>query len=146
VIAGSVHTIGDHFAPHFGARLEWRFDRARNRAHRRRECRFDVVSMRARAYAEKVREHEGARLELRGPEGERVHVLRDRPLQRGDEIELLLADGYWLRGRYDWSGIEARWPGLRVALGGGARAAEVREPAAVMALHPDAIVRRPSSR
>lgn len=109
--------------------------------------------MRAGAYQAIVREHAarsvdggngGARLELRGPEGQRVHVLQDQPLSRGDEIEILLSDGYWLRGRYDWSGIEARWPGLRIELGNTvvARADEpMRPPAAVMALHPDAIVR-----
>jgi hypothetical protein len=72
-------------------------------------------------------------------------VLQNRPLSRGDQIELLLSDGYWLRGAYDWSGIEARWPGLRIELGGPwqSHAAEPRPPAAVMALHPDAIVRRP---
>ena len=74
-----------------------------------------------------------------------MHVLQDRPLQRGDEIELLLADGYWLRGRYDWAGIEARWPGLRVELGGPwqSAGAPARPPAAVLALHPDAVVRWP---
>jgi hypothetical protein len=87
----------------------------------------------------------GDRLELRGPEGQRAHVLQDRPLARGEEIELLLSDGYWLRGRYDWCGLEARWPGLRVELGGPWQhdVYESRPPSAVMALHPDAIVRRP---
>src|SRR4051794_8431659 len=87
----------------------------------------------------------GARLEVRGPAGQRVHVLEDRPLARGDELELLLADGYWLRGRYEWGGLEARWPGLRIELGGPwQRGAVERPPAAVMALHPDAIVRWPA--
>lgn len=74
-----------------------------------------------------------------------MHVLQDRPLERGEEIEILLSDGYWLRGRYDWSGIEARWPGLRVELGG-VTAPPIEggvAPAAVLALHPDAIVRWP---
>ncbi|HXU68905.1 MAG TPA: hypothetical protein VN947_06225 [Polyangia bacterium] len=89
----------------------------------------------------------GARLELRGSEGKRVHVLQDQPLSRGDEIEILLSDGHWLPGRYDWSGIEARWPGLRIELGSPARPDEMtRAPAAVMALHPDAIVRWRSRR
>jgi hypothetical protein len=111
--------------------------------------------MRAGAYEANVRENaalaiggdeHGARLELRGAPGERAHVLADQPLRRGDEIELLLADGYWLRGRYEWSGIEARWPGLRIDLGGLPPPAspEALTPAAVMALHPDAIVRRSS--
>ena len=107
--------------------------------------------MRAGAYASDVGQlatlpqSGGARLELRGPEGQRVHVLQDRPLERGEEIEILLSDGYWLRGRYDWSGLEARWPGLRIELGGPWQrdVYETRPPSAVMALHPDAIVRRP---
>lgn len=87
----------------------------------------------------------GARLELRGSAGKLVHVLQDQPLSRGDEIEILLSDGYWLAGRYDWSGIEARWPGLRIELGAAAPPADSPRPlAAVMALHPDAIVRRRS--
>jgi len=88
---------------------------------------------------------EGERLELRGPEGARVHHLQGAPLERGDEVELLLADGYWLRGRYDWSGLEARWAGLRIELGGPWQdnVYEIRPPSAVMALHPDAILRRP---
>jgi hypothetical protein len=90
----------------------------------------------------------GARLELRGIEGERFHELQGYALKRGDEIDLLLADGYWLRGRYDWSGLEARWPGLRVELGGPwqIHRDEAYPPAAVLALHPDAIVRWASPR
>lgn len=73
-----------------------------------------------------------------------MHVLLERPVRRGDALELLLSDGYWLRGQYDWSGIEARWPGLRVELGGPwQHDGEARPPAAVLALHPDAIVRWP---
>jgi hypothetical protein len=110
--------------------------------------------MRAGAYEAIVRENTarsldageaGGRLELRGSDGQRVHVLQEQALRRGDVIELLLADGYWLRGRYDWSGIEARWPGLRIDLGG-VTAPPIDggiAPAAVMALHPEAIVRWP---
>jgi hypothetical protein len=112
-----------------------------------------VENERAGAYAPIVREQQtlpsdgGGRLELRGVEGQRVHVLRDRALDRGDEIELLLSDGYWLRGTYDWSGLEARWPGLRIELGGPWQYGDgpERPPAAVMALHPDAIVRWPEA-
>lgn len=62
-------------------------------------------------------------------------------------IELLLVDGYWLRGHYEWSGLEARWPGLRVELGGPRQTmlGAERPPAAVLALHPDAIVRWPGA-
>ena len=112
---------------------------------------FTVVAMRAGAYASHVGQVAvravlgGARLELRGPENARVHYLQDRPLERGDEIEVLLSDGYWLRGHYDWSGVEARWAGLRIELGGPWQdnVYGIRPPSAVMALHPDAIARRP---
>ena len=75
----------------------------------------------------------------------RVHRLHGRALEAGDLIEVQLADGYWLRGRYEWSGNEARWAGLRIDLGGPWQSARVatRPPAAVMALHPDALVRWP---
>jgi hypothetical protein len=113
-----------------------------------------VVSARLHAYALSVGEYaripviRGGCLELRGPAEARVHLLSDSPLQRGDEVELLLADGYWLRGRYDWSGLEARWAALRVELGGPwqERADELYRPMAVLALHPEAILRWPSSR
>jgi len=56
-----------------------------------------------------------------------------------------IAGGRWLAGRYEWSGIEARWPGLRVELGGPWESLPPHEwkPAAVLALHPDATVRWP---
>jgi hypothetical protein len=90
-------------------------------------------------------ESSGDRLELRGPEGQREHYLGDKPLRRGDLIEILLADGSWLRGRYDWSGIEARWAGLRVELAATARGRLdwPAPPAGVMALHPETIARWP---
>jgi hypothetical protein len=88
----------------------------------------------------------GDRLELHGPEGQRVHVLQNRPLSRGDVIEVLLSDGTWLRGQYDWSGLEARWAGLRIELGASRRVSAEwpAPPAGVIALHPEAIARWPS--
>src|SRR4051812_31603511 len=93
-------------------------------------------------------ENQGAPLELQLRDGARVHVLQSRALRRGDAIELLLSDGFWLRGVYEWSGIEARWPGLRIELGGPwqNRSDVDRPPAAVMALHPDALLRWSSDR
>jgi hypothetical protein len=75
-----------------------------------------------------------------------VHILQNRPLSRGDTIEVLLSDGTWLRGQYDWSGIEARWPALRIGLGASARvrADWPAPPAGVIALHPEAIARWPA--
>lgn len=85
------------------------------------------------------------RLELRSDGNGRAHYLNGARVSVGDELEILLADGIWLRGRYDWSGIDARWPGLRVTLGGPWESApsDVFRPAAVLALHPDAIARWP---
>ena len=85
------------------------------------------------------------RLELRANGNGRAHFLNGARVSVGDEIEILLTSGVWLRGRYDWSGIDARWPGLRVALGGPweSAPADVFRPAAVLALHPDAIARWP---
>ena len=85
------------------------------------------------------------RLELRTVGGVRAHFLNGARVSIGDELEILLAGGVWLRGRYDWSGNDARWPGLRVVLGGPSESAppDVFRPAAVLALHPDAIARWP---
>jgi len=88
------------------------------------------------------------RLELRAVGDERAHFLDGTRVAVGDEIEVLLSGDRWLRGRYDWSGIEARWPALRVPLGGPweDRPVEAFKPAAVLALHPDALVRWPPPR
>ena len=88
---------------------------------------------------------DGDHLELHGAAGQREHVLQNRPLRRGDVIEVLLSNGYWLRGQYDWSGNEARWAGLRIELGGPPprRSDWQPPPAGVIALHPDAIARWP---
>lgn len=90
----------------------------------------------------------GGRLELRAIGGERAHFLDGERVSIGDEIEVLLSGDRWLRGRYDWSRIEARWAGLRVPLGGPWEGGppETFKPAAVLALHPDAIVRWPPRR
>ncbi len=91
---------------------------------------------------------EPGRLELRTIGDERAHFLDGVRVSVGDEIEVRLGGDRWLRGRYDWSGIEARWPGLRVPLGGPWEdgPADLFKPAAVLALHPDAIVRWPQRR
>lgn len=88
------------------------------------------------------------RLELHTIDGERAHVLDGVRVSIGDEIEVLLGGDRWLCGRYDWSGIEARWPGLRVPLGGPWEGGppDQFKPAAVLALHPDAVVRWPPRR
>jgi hypothetical protein len=79
----------------------------------------------------------------RSPSG-LVHVLDGAPVHEGALLELLLADGTWLRGTYSWSGVAARWPGLRFELGGAPAGVQdsSRRPMAVMALPPQARLRR----
>lgn len=95
--------------------------------------------------AAKAAVEETGRLELGTVGNRRVHVLCGRVVQRGDHLELLLTGNVWLCGRYDWSGMEARWPALRVELGGAWESLppEAWKPAAVLALHPDAVLRWP---
>jgi hypothetical protein len=83
-------------------------------------------------------------LELRREGASLCHFLDGRRVQEDAVIELLLSGNRWLRGQYTWSGLEARWPGFRVTLGGPwEREPSGALPAAVMALHPRAIVRWP---
>ncbi len=72
------------------------------------------------------------------------HFLDGVPLDEGTPLEVLLADGSWLCGIYSWSGVTARWPGLRFELGGPPMLASdgIRRPMAVMALPPQAQLRR----
>lgn len=73
-----------------------------------------------------------------------MHFLDGEPVRQGETLELLLAGGQWLRGTYEWSGQLARWAGFRVPLGGPTETAprDGFVPAAVLALHPDAVLRR----
>lgn len=50
--------------------------------------------------------------------GGRRHFLDGRPVHAGAALELLLADGHWLRGRYEWSYAAGQAPTLHIALGG----------------------------
>jgi hypothetical protein len=81
------------------------------------------------------------KIELRGEEPSAQHVLDDVPLTEGSPIRVRMADGTWLEGTYTWSGNMARWPGLRIALGGPVPEGSTRRPVAVMALPPQADVR-----
>lgn len=58
-------------------------------------------------------------LELRKDGGRPLHFLAGKPLEPGATIEILLDGDRWLGGRYEWTGSEARWPSLRIDLGGG---------------------------
>lgn len=71
------------------------------------------------------------------------HVLDGVALTEGARLQVRLADGTWLEGTYSWSGVIARWPGLRIELGGPVPEGVPRRPMAVMALPPQAVVRRP---
>jgi hypothetical protein len=76
--------------------------------------------------------------------GKGVHELDGRPVESDAVLELRLRGDLWIRGRYQWSGVMARWPGLRVELGGSWEKSDpVQAPAAVLALHPDAELRWP---
>jgi hypothetical protein len=75
-------------------------------------------------------------LERRG--GRLVHVLDGRIVEQDVLLELKIRSG-WLAGAYQWSGSEARWPGLRVPLDDEPKA----DRAAVLAVHPDATLRWP---
>ncbi len=71
------------------------------------------------------------------------HYLDGTALVDGMRLQVLLENGLWLEGTYSWSGVIARWPGLRVELGGPIPPGWPRRPAAVLALPPQATVRRP---
>jgi hypothetical protein len=71
------------------------------------------------------------------------HELDGRPVEPNSLLELRLRNDQWISGQYQWSGVTARWPGLRVELGGEWDAREGNAPAAVLALHPEAELRWP---
>ena len=61
-------------------------------------------------------------------------------------LEVLVMGGRWIRGMYEWTGAPARWPGLRIPLGGDWErdpdfVPDARTPCAVLALHPSALCR-----
>jgi len=83
------------------------------------------------------------RIELRQRGDLNQHFLDGEVLSEGTRLQVLLEGGTWLEGTYSWSGVVARWPGLRIELGGSLPEGTVRRPMAVMALPPQAICRRP---
>ena len=82
-------------------------------------------------------------LHLQNIDGRPLYVLDGEPLRHGDNVELLLDDDTWLRGVWEWSGQEIRWPGLRFKLGGDAPlyARDIAR-TAIVALPPNAVLRR----
>ena len=86
----------------------------------------------------------GERLALVKRDGGNEYQLRGRPIPNGAALELRLAD-CWVRGRFEWSGANHRWPSLRFALGGPwSNLPTERQPTAAMPLPPDALLRWPT--
>jgi hypothetical protein len=77
--------------------------------------------------------------------GASSYFLESQRLENGEAIELLLADGTWLRGTYEWRGIPVVWPALRLDLAGRVSRSSERRNSTAMPLPPTAVVRRPKN-
>jgi len=78
--------------------------------------------------------------------GGRRHYLGGRPVHAGTALELLLADGHWLRGRYEWSFVPGELPTLHVWLGGPAEAQRQGDvPSVAFTMPARAVLRWPAS-
>ena len=71
------------------------------------------------------------------------HYLAGHPVKAGDELELMLSEGRWLRGRYEWNGMQVVWPSLRIALSGQISPTSERKLTGAMPLPPTARLRWP---
>ncbi len=91
----------------------------------------------------KIEEREGAELEVHAERGMKQHWLGGKPLLNGSEVELKLTGRGWIRGTYEWSGIDSRWPGLRIRLDVRHEPDNGRPIYAVMAMPPQALLRWP---
>ncbi len=80
-------------------------------------------------------------IEMREDRDGQRHYLDGRRLTRGAEIELLLSDGTWLRGSYEWKGIPVVWPALRVDLAGQVSKSSDRKLSTALPLPPGAMLR-----
>jgi hypothetical protein len=97
--------------------------------------------------AKRIEDDRGAELELRVEYGNtKRHYLGGRPISNGTEVELRLSGGHWMRGIYEWSGLDSRWPGLRVRLDVARDPENGRPVYAVMAMPPQALLRWPAER
>jgi len=77
--------------------------------------------------------------------GGRRHFLDGRPVHAGTTLELLLADGHWMTGRYEWSFAAGEPPTLHVMLGGPAEAERQGElPVVSFTVPPRAVLRWPT--
>jgi hypothetical protein len=87
------------------------------------------------------RPNTGQVLEKRDADGQPRHLLDGRPLSPGiSRIDLLLADGTWLSGTYEWNLRPATWPALRFSIAA-PEDASVRPTTCVALLPPDAVLR-----
>jgi hypothetical protein len=93
--------------------------------------------------AEQAPSREPDVLELRRDLQGLRHYLAGFPVRFGDDLELLLSEGRWLRGRYEWTGVSAVWPSLRVGLSGWVSATSQRKLTGAMPLPPTARLRWP---
>jgi hypothetical protein len=82
-------------------------------------------------------------LELREDRDGLRYYLGGRKLERGTEVELMLGDGTWLRGTYDWRGVPVVWPALRVDLAGRVSKSSDRKLSTALPLPPGALLRWP---
>jgi hypothetical protein len=86
---------------------------------------------------------EGNNLELRRDGSAQRHYLVGRLVRVGDELDLLLSDGRWLRGRYEWAGNAVVWPAFRIALEGRVSTTSERRLTGALPLPPNARLRWP---
>jgi hypothetical protein len=99
--------------------------------------------MRSRGTDETSQIDQASPLELRRDGNGLRHHLAGRPVLPGTRLELLLEDGSWLIGTYEWRGNEVTWPGFRFRLGGGPSDTSPT-PSMVAAIHPGALLRWPA--
>ena len=85
---------------------------------------------------------EAAPLELRRDESGLRHYLAGQAVFPGTRLHLLLGDGTWLSGTYEWRGNEVTWPGFRFRVGGSVTGT-LPAPSMVAAIHPGALLRWP---
>lgn len=84
-------------------------------------------------------------LELREEDNHVAYHLDGKVMSNGEPLELLLADGTWLRGSFEWRGIPVVWPALRIELAGLVSQLSERRNSTAMPIPPSARVRRPKS-
>lgn len=90
-----------------------------------------------------MREGQG-KLELREDAGGLRHFLAGEGIHAGEILEILLPDGVWLEGRYEWNYDRENRPLLYLNLGGPWEGdPEKAPPEVVIRIPPEAILRWP---